>query len=218
MGTTGTGYNTALLCHRAGSDHVTSIDIDPRVVSTARDRLTELGYQPHLAARDGVTGYESRAPFDRIIATVGIPGIPQEWIAQTRAGGIIVLPLDRRNCGGLLLRLTVEADGCAQGRFLPDFGGFMPVRHLDRHDAADRAFRAIDDEGDQRPTTLPADIITDETNPFEFFAELTLPGGGWNHLTLGLHRNRAPPLATHRSTHPKPIRPHRPPRSAHHLA
>ncbi|MBV8542411.1 MAG: ATP-grasp peptide maturase system methyltransferase [Pseudonocardiales bacterium] len=181
---TGTGYNTALLCHRAGCDHVTSIDIDPSLVSTARDRLTELGYQPHLAVQDGTKGYAAGAPFDRIIATVGIPGVPREWIAQTRVGGIIVLPLDRRDCGGLLARLTVQADGCAQGRLLPDFGGFMPLRHLDRHDAADRAFRAIDDGGDQRPTTLPVDIVTDEADPFEFFTALTLPGGGWNHLTF----------------------------------
>jgi methyltransferase of ATP-grasp peptide maturase system len=181
---TGTGYNTALLCHRAGSDHVTSIDIDPRLVSTAQGRLTELGYQPHLAVHDGTIGYAPHAPFDRIIATVGLSGVPQEWIAQTRVGGIILLPLERRNCGGLLARLTVEADDCAQGHLLPDFGGFMPVRQLDRHNAADWAFRTIHDQGGQRLTTLPADLITDEANPFEFFAALTLPGGGWNHLTF----------------------------------
>lgn len=179
---TGTGYNTALLCHRAGSERVTSIDVDPRLVSTARERLAELGYQAHLAVQDGSTGYRPRAPFDQIIATVGIPSVPQEWVAQTRVGGIILLPLDRRNCGGLLVTLTVETDDFAQGRFLPGYGGFMPLRHLDRYDAADRVFRAVAGEGDQRSTSLPAGIITDEANPFEFFAALTLPGGGWNHL------------------------------------
>jgi protein-L-isoaspartate(D-aspartate) O-methyltransferase len=78
----------------------------------------------------------------------------------------------------------VKPDGRAQGHFLPDFGGFMPLRHLNRHDAADQAFRAINSESDQRFTTLPTDVITDEANPFEFFAALTLPGGGWNHLAF----------------------------------
>jgi methyltransferase of ATP-grasp peptide maturase system len=180
---TGTGYNTALLCHRVGADQVSSIDIDPRLVARARERLAALGYAPHLAVRDGRVGCPERAPFDRVIATVAVPHVPQEWIAQTRAGGVLVFPLDRRNCGGLLAKLTVHPDGTAQGHFLPDFGGFMPVRQLHRHDAAEHAFRTIEDgHGDTRPTSLPADTITDESSAFEFFAALTLPGGGWNYL------------------------------------
>ncbi len=109
--------------------------------------------------------------------------MPQEWITQTRPGGVVLLPLDRRNCGGLLARLSVQSGGIAYGRLLPDFGGFMPLRQLNRHDAADHAFRTVEDgQGDTRHTSLPVDIITQEANPFEFFAALTLPGGGWNHL------------------------------------
>ncbi|MGQ0715990.1 MAG: ATP-grasp peptide maturase system methyltransferase [Pseudonocardiales bacterium] len=180
---TGTGYNTALLCHRLGAGQVTSIDIDPGLINHALQRLAAFDYAPHLAIRDGAAGCGDRAPFDRIIATVAVPGLPLEWITQTRPGGIILLPLDRRNCGGLLARLTVQSSGVAHGRFLPDFGGFMPLRQLKRHDAADYAFRTVEDgQGDTRHTSLPADIITREANPFEFFAALTLPGGGWNHL------------------------------------
>lgn len=74
---TGTGYNTALLCHRLGSVNVTSIDIDPILVEQARDRLRELGYRPHLEAVDGVVGCPGRAPFDRTIATVGLAQVPR---------------------------------------------------------------------------------------------------------------------------------------------
>lgn len=120
-----------------------------------------------------------------MLATVAVPSLPGEWIAQSRPGGVILLPLDRRNCGGLLARLTVRSDGIAQGRFLPHFGGFMPVRSVRRHDAADQAFRAIeDDQGFTRRSILPADIITQETSPVEFFAALTNIGGGWNYLTF----------------------------------
>jgi methyltransferase of ATP-grasp peptide maturase system len=182
---TGTGYNTALLCHRVGPQQVSSVDIDPRLINTARQRLAALGYAPHLANLDGTAGCAARAPFDRIIATVAVHSLPREWIAQTRIGGTIVVPLDRRNCGGLLVRLTVGASGVAHGRFLPDFGGFMPMRQFHRHDAADHAFRTIDGEqGDTRRTDLPVEIIADEANPFEFFAALTVPGDGWNHLTF----------------------------------
>jgi len=182
---TGTGYNTALLCHHVGPDQVTSIDIDPGLVSWARERLATFDYAPHLATLDGTAGCAARAEFDRVIATVAVPSVPQEWIAQTRAGGVILLPLDRNNCGGLLVRLTVRSDGIAQGRFLPDFGGFMPVRLLNRHDAADHAFRTIENgQGDARRTSLSADLITQESSPFEFFAALTVLGGGWNYLTF----------------------------------
>ncbi|MGH3822867.1 MAG: ATP-grasp peptide maturase system methyltransferase [Pseudonocardiaceae bacterium] len=182
---TGTGYNTALLCHRAGPHQVSSIDIDPHIVSNARQRLAMLGYQPDLAIQDGRAGYPAQAPFDRIIATVAVQRPPQEWIAQTRIGGTILLPLDRRNCGGLLAKLTVAPGGIAHGHFLPDFGGFMPLRPLTHYDAAQHAFRTINDnQGETRRTSLPAEVITRDDSPFEFFAALTLSGGGWNHLSF----------------------------------
>jgi len=64
-------------------------------------------------------------------------------VETARTGGAILLPLDRRNCDGLLTRLTAESGGVAHGRFLPDFGGFMPLRQLDRPDFADHAFRPV---------------------------------------------------------------------------
>lgn len=180
---TGTGYNTALLCHRVGPDRVTSIDIDTRLVNDARTRLATFDYWPCLTVADGTQGYRPNAPYDRLIATVGVASVPAAWIEQIRPGGVILLPLDRRNRGGLLVKLTVDAHNGAQGRFLPDFGGFMPVRAYYRHDAADRAFRDIDDgHSATRHTSLSADTITDEANPFEFFAALTISGGGWDYL------------------------------------
>lgn len=179
---TATGYNAALLCHRVGPGRVTSIDIDAGLVDKARRRLASMECSPVLVAADGRLGHRSGAPYDRVIATVGVRRVPAAWVEQTRVGGVILLPLDRRNCGGLLARLTVHADGTARGAFLPEFGGFMPVRS-ERHYMADRVFRSVDDEaGDQRHTDLPANVVTDEASPFEFFAALTVSGGGWDHL------------------------------------
>lgn len=173
---TGTGYNAALLCHRLGAANITSVDVDPGVVARAHTRLADLNYAPTLIATDGSAGDASRAPFDRIIATVAAPSVPAAWIDQTRDGGKILFPLDLRNCGGLLPLLTVDHDR-AEGHFLPDYGGFMPFRQ-DRPDTALRAFREIDDHlGTRSETPLPADIL--QGTPFEFFAALMVGGTDW---------------------------------------
>jgi protein-L-isoaspartate O-methyltransferase len=61
---TGTGYNTALLCHRLGADNVASVDLDPGLVEQARSRLAGRGHDPVLVAGDGSIGVADRAPYD----------------------------------------------------------------------------------------------------------------------------------------------------------
>lgn len=50
---TGTGYTTALLCHRLGDQAVTSIEVDTGLATTAAHRLGVLGVRPHLVTGDG---------------------------------------------------------------------------------------------------------------------------------------------------------------------
>ncbi|EHK87213.1 protein-L-isoaspartate carboxylmethyltransferase [Saccharomonospora azurea SZMC 14600] len=119
---TGTGYNAALLCHELGDHSVTSIDIDPSLVEQARTRLAEVGYGPRLVVGDGALGEPSAAPYDRIIATCGLPRVPATWLDQVRPGGIILV-----NLGFALARLTVSDDGTASGRFT-DYAAFMRLR------------------------------------------------------------------------------------------
>lgn len=73
---TGTGYNTALLCHQLGDQQVASIDIDPRLVDHARTQLATLGYTPTLAAGDGHHGLPTAGPYDAILATCAVTHIP----------------------------------------------------------------------------------------------------------------------------------------------
>lgn len=179
---TGTGYNAALLCHQLGDHQVTTIDVDPAITDRARTRLAHLGYYPHVIAADGLQGYRENAPYDRILATVALPGLPRSWIDQTRDGGRILFPLDTRTGGGLMPLLTVHGD-TAEGPFLPDFGGFMPVRERQRHDVAQTAFqRTPEDDGETRTTPLAHNIAIDDAQPFEFFAALLT--GGYDHLTF----------------------------------
>jgi methyltransferase of ATP-grasp peptide maturase system len=172
---TGTGYNAALLCHRLGAECVTSIDVDTQLVRRAGHRLHGLGYAPHLEVRDGTGGYPGRAPFDRIIATVGFPRIPTAWLAQTKPGGSILCPLDLNGSGGLLARLTVEGPTRVSGHFLPTYGDFMSLR-ANQSRITDVMQRASQQPSESRVTELPVTTAIDSRSPFEFYMALRTGG------------------------------------------
>lgn len=169
---TGTGYSVALLCRRLGSGQVTSIDIDPELVNAARDRLSSLGYDPHLAVHDGMTGYQSRAPYARIISTVAVPSIPPAWISQVSQDGRILANLYRELGGGALVLLTVHGN-YAEGRFLADYGGFMPVRAICQHTPLSLLHAAETTEYSERETKVTGKVLDDPS--FAFFAALRVP-------------------------------------------
>ena len=94
----GTGYNAALMSHIVGSDGaVVSVDIDSEVAAQAREHLASAGYQDvTVVAADGAAGYPPSAPYDRVIATVGVSDLAPPWLDQLSPGGRIVVPLDVR--------------------------------------------------------------------------------------------------------------------------
>ncbi len=169
----GTGYNSALLCERLGSPAVASVDVDPELVEQAAARLAGLGYAPVLAAADGAGGLPGRSPYDRIIATASVPAIPPAWIQQTRPGGLVLANLDRGLGGGALVRLTVGADGAARGRFLADYGSFMPLRAIRRRAAPDLLHEVADVPGRDGPARVNGGVLDDPG--FVFFAGLLIP-------------------------------------------
>ncbi|MGW1275511.1 methyltransferase domain-containing protein [Streptomyces tsukubensis] len=127
---TGTGYNTALLCHRLGADRVTTIDVDPDLTTTARERLAASGHNPLVLTGDGTQGHPEGAPYDGILATCGVDRLPSAWPQQVRPGGIIVT-----NIGNGVTILTVDEDGTAAGPFLTDDAMFMRARPEPGHTA-----------------------------------------------------------------------------------
>ncbi|HEX5403210.1 MAG TPA: methyltransferase, FxLD system [Pseudonocardiaceae bacterium] len=123
----GTGYNAALLDHVVGADgQVISVDIDPDVVEQARTNLTAAG---HAAVRvecvDGVGGFEEQAPYDRMIATVGVWDLAPAWLAQLRPDGRIVVPLD---LNGMHYSVAFERAGDHWRSRSVVACGFMPMR------------------------------------------------------------------------------------------
>jgi protein-L-isoaspartate(D-aspartate) O-methyltransferase len=94
----GTGYNAALISHIvAPPGQVTSVDIDGELVEAACAHLAKAGYPDvTIACADGAGGYPAHAPYDRIIATVGVSDLAPAWLEQAAPGARIVVPLDVR--------------------------------------------------------------------------------------------------------------------------
>lgn len=124
---TGTGYNAALLAERAAV--VTTIEVDPTLAEPARTALRDVPHVQVIIA-DGAAGYRPAAPYDRVLSTasVRLGQFPNEWVAQTRPGGVILAPVRADLTSGPLVRLTVGDDGTATGRIAPMRVAFMELR------------------------------------------------------------------------------------------
>lgn len=138
---TGTGYNAALLAQLAGrSGDVTTVEIDPSIALTARERLITTGYEHRDGAglsnvralvRDGASSLQTSRPWDRVMATAAVPAgrIPYAWIEQSRPGAVVVVPICTDLMTGPLVRLVVGDDGVATGTAVPGVSvGFMKLR------------------------------------------------------------------------------------------
>jgi protein-L-isoaspartate(D-aspartate) O-methyltransferase len=92
----GTGYNAALMAHLVGpSGAVVSVDIDTDLVDTARANLARAGHpEVRVVCADGAGGFATAAPYDRVIATVGVWDLAPAWGEQLTPAGRIVVPLD----------------------------------------------------------------------------------------------------------------------------
>lgn len=124
--TTGTGYGTALACARLGDQRVTSVDVDPHLVQTARQRLDTARHHPQVEVCD-LTG-DLPGSYDRIISTVSVSSVPASWLTALTAGGRLVTTLSGT---GLVVVADKVADGGAIGKVAPESAGFMRTRHGD---------------------------------------------------------------------------------------
>jgi protein-L-isoaspartate(D-aspartate) O-methyltransferase len=113
----GTGWNAALIAHLTGTD-VHTVEAFPLVATEAREALARTGNR-HVTVHteDGYLGHPEGGPYDLILVTCGIAGIPPAWLDQLAPGGAILAPVAH---GGLhpLLRTTRTEEGAAAGQLV----------------------------------------------------------------------------------------------------
>ncbi len=166
---TGTGYSTAILCHRLGDKNVYSIEYDPHLATAAADHLHAAGHSPALVTGDGLAGHQDAADYDAIVATCAVRHIPPAWLYQVRDGGTITTTLSGWMLASGLIRLTVHDDSTATGRFAGDRIGYMLARPHERPPRPVSSQRP----GHTRPARLDPGLLDDWTG--QFLAQLAAP-------------------------------------------
>lgn len=121
---TGSGYGCALLAHRLGPQHVTSIDVDPYLIKAAAERLDGLGLLPRVTICDA-TG-PLPGDYDRIVSMAAVRPVPPSWLIALRPGGRLVTTITGTTA---ILAADKRDDGRAFGRVERDWAGFMAIRH-----------------------------------------------------------------------------------------
>jgi len=93
---TGSGYQAAVLAELGAA--VTSIEREPGLAASARDRLGRLGYGDRIEVRtgDGTLGAPDGAPWDGIVVAAAAPAIPDTLREQLGDGRRMVIPVGTR--------------------------------------------------------------------------------------------------------------------------
>lgn len=106
---TGCGYHAAVTSEVIDPGTVYSVEVEPELARTARDRLDRLGYDVRVRVGDGFAGWPEHAPYDGAYLTCAPESVPDAVVEQVRPGGRIVAPVGRGR--QRLVRLTRRADG-----------------------------------------------------------------------------------------------------------
>jgi protein-L-isoaspartate(D-aspartate) O-methyltransferase len=122
---TGCGYHAAVTSEVVDPGTVYSVEVEPELARTARDRLDRLGYDVRVRVGDGFAGWPEHAPYDGAYLTCAPESVPDAVVEQVRPGGRIVAPVGRGR--QRLVRLTRRADG-GVGRETHGAVRFVPMR------------------------------------------------------------------------------------------
>jgi len=124
----GTGYNAALLAHLVGpSGTVTTIDVDTDLVNAARAHLKDAAVTTvEVLLGDGALGHPHKAPYDRVIATVGCHAVPRAWIEQLAPAGRLVAPV--RIAGDVSRSIVFQPAAEGWESVDSQLSTFMPLR------------------------------------------------------------------------------------------
>jgi protein-L-isoaspartate(D-aspartate) O-methyltransferase len=163
----GTGYNAALV-HAVTGAQVVTVDPTPGVAAEAAAALHRAGVAGEggvtALAADGYHGWADKAPYDRIVATVGVAGIPAAWFDQLAPDGLVVAPVWHGGFHPILAvrpRLVPPGRGAVAASFMPAAGPLHP-----RHTAP----TLLDPPGEPTVAPHPWRPLDDETYADLWFA------------------------------------------------
>ncbi|MGA5818101.1 methyltransferase, FxLD system [Kitasatospora sp. NPDC094028] len=213
----GTGVNAAYIGHIVGPEgHVVTMDVDEDLVDGARKHLADAGItNVEAVLGDGALGHPAGAPYDRVIATVGISEMPTPWLEQVKSDGRIVVPLRLRGTASRTIAFERGAHGWASVD--DQLAVFMPLRGS--MDDARRTV-ALTREGDvtlqvhkDQHEAVDADLLLGvlDSGRHETWTGVTIPAGAtyeyqdlWLALTLpnSLMRMSVTGTARERGVHP----------------
>ncbi|HSR58159.1 MAG TPA: protein-L-isoaspartate(D-aspartate) O-methyltransferase [Candidatus Binataceae bacterium] len=98
---TGSGYEAAVLSHLAAQ--VYSIESIPHLYDRARIILQAVGASNvSLRLGDGSFGWPEEAPFDAIVVSAAMPGVPTTLLAQLKPDGRLVAPIGEEELQSLV--------------------------------------------------------------------------------------------------------------------
>lgn len=106
---TGSGYMAALLAARA--EHVVTVECRPALVDIAKQNLERAGVtNVTIELGDGANGWSQRGPYDAIVVSGAIPGVPDALLKQLRVGGRLAVVVGEAPVMEAQL-ITCTADG-----------------------------------------------------------------------------------------------------------
>ncbi len=172
---TGAGGLTAYACHRLGDGNVTSLDVDPYLVSAAGERLASMGCHPKLVTADATEHIPGR--YERIVSTVALaPGPGLRTVLRSLVpGGRIATTLARTS---LVVTGWKHANGDVVGRVERDMAGFMLTRSGDDYPPALAELFVLARKANGDETSTGRYPVLDVANAWEVrsMLEVTAPG------------------------------------------
>ena len=105
----GAGYMTALLA--LIGRHVWAVERYQHLVGAARARMLELKVD-NVTFRhgDGLEGWPEHSPFERILLTGAVSGVPEKLLQQIARGGALVTPFNRSGQDQVIRRIDANGE------------------------------------------------------------------------------------------------------------
>lgn len=122
---TGCGYHAAVTAAVVDPATVYSVEFEPSLAASARERVAELGYDVAIRVGDGHEGWPEHAPYDAAYLTCAPAELPQAVVEQVRPGGVVVGPVGEGR--QTLVRVRRRADGSLE-RETHGAVRFVPMR------------------------------------------------------------------------------------------